>query len=157
MNNLSTVQAISGYWTGTRSNFIGLKSGSWAHNTSGRNYIAYCWAQREGFSQFSEYRGDGLSDGPFIFTGFRPRWILIKHTGGQDWVLFDTARDIDNDNDIEKLTVNETNGEVTTSNWIDIHSNGFKLRTNSAALNENGTKYIYSAFAEHPLKSARAF
>tara|TARA_Y100000004_G_C8953820_1_gene429828 strand:- start:639 stop:3977 length:3339 start_codon:yes stop_codon:yes gene_type:complete len=156
LNNLSTVQSISGYWTGTRSNIIGLKSGSWAHNTSGRNYIAYCWAQREGFSQFSEYRGDGQPDGPFIYTGFRPRWILIKHTGGQDWVLFDTARDIDNDNDIEKITANEINGEVTHSNWIDIYSNGFKLTTNSAALNENGTKYIYSAFAEHPLKLARA-
>ena len=156
LNNLSTVQSIGGYWTGTRSNLIGLKSGTWAHNTSGKNYIAYCWAQREGFSRFDEYRGDGQPNGPFIYTGFRPRWILIKHTGGQDWVLFDTARDIDNDNDIEKITVNETNGEVTHSNWIDIYSNGFKLKTNSAAINENGTKYIYSAFAEHPLKLARA-
>ena len=156
LNNNSTVQSLSGYWTGTRSNVIGLVSGSYAHNTTGRNYIAYCWAQRDGFSKFNEYRGDGQPDGPFIYTGFRPRWILIKHTGGQDWVLFDTTRDHDNDNDIEKITTNEPNGEVTHSNWIDILSNGFKLRTNAVALNENGTKYIYSAFADHPLKLARA-
>jgi len=158
LNNTSQVQSISGYWTGTRANIIGLKSGTWAHNTNTKNYIAYCWSTVEGYSKFSEYRGDGQNNnGPFVYTGFRPRWILIRSTaGGQDWLLFDTTRDPDNDSSILKITPNETNGEVPHSNWIEILSNGFKLKTNAASINENGTKYIYSAFAENPLKYARA-
>ena len=133
---------------------VGTSSGI---NQSGRTYIAYCFAPVAGYSAFGSYTGNGSTDGPFVYTGFRPRWLLIKSvTNTSSWRLLDTARDPENvanaglfPDDIEPET-------VSTNYNLDILSNGFKIRNSFSAFNTSGNSYLYMAFAEHPFKTARA-
>ena len=131
---------------------------SYTHNGTD-DYLALCFAPIEGFSAFGSYTGNGSNDGPGVFTGFRPAWLLIKNTtDGTDndyWVLFDTTRSEYNPAD-KTLIPNLTNGEGTTSHVLDFLSNGFKLRATHTSRNASGDTYIYAAFAEHPFKTARA-
>ena len=127
-------------------------------NTSGNNYIAYCFAPVAGFSAFGSYTGNGNADGPFVFTGMRPRWLLIKccsHTGR--WGIWDTERDSSNVAEL-RLRANATNVEDSGDSnvYVDILSNGFKLRNSDTDSNGSSRTYIYAAFAEHPLRHARA-
>ena len=127
-------------------------------NYSGYTYIAYCWAPVEGYSAFGSYTGNGSSDGPFVYTGFRPRWILIKNysPGGQNWILHDTTRNEYNVADLQLLP-SAANAEYQfAGNAKDILSNGFKLRGTNGGTNASGELYIYAAVAEHPFKYARA-
>ena len=122
--------------------------------------VAYCFAPVAGYSAFGSYTGNGSTDGPFIFTGFRPRFIMMKaSSAARGWIMFDTARDPYNVAQY-RLFANTSDAESsgTTANNMDILSNGFKLRlgTNSEPSNENGTTYIYMAFAESPFKYANA-
>jgi hypothetical protein len=119
--------------------------------------IAYCFAPVEGYSAFGTYTGNGSSsDGPFVYTGFRPAFILFKITSAaDDWMIFDTTRDTFNRADKE-LSPNLTKAEEDNDRGSDILSNGFKIRTTSSKWNTNGATYIYAAFAEHPFKTARA-
>jgi len=133
------------------SNFI--YNNATAMNDSGR-YVMYVWAPVEGYSKFGMYNGDS-SNYPFVFTGFRPALIITKRTdtnGG--WVLWDTKRNPSNVA-TEELYPDDPSDEYT-GGGIDILSNGFKLRNNSAHENTSGGSYIYIAFAEHPFKTARA-
>jgi len=153
------VGTISNYWgtTGPNSTTFGIWSGGGAINLSGNNHIAYCWAPVEGYSSFGSYTGNGNANGPFVYTGFKPRWILVKSTGVNGWVILDTARDDDNLAN-KQLIPNLGNPEDTVNQyfWCDILSNGFKLRTTGTPSNANGVDFIYAAFAEHPFKTARA-
>ena len=128
-------------------------------NGSGVAYVAYCWAPVAGYSAFGSYTGNGSNDGPFIYTGFRPRWILLKNTSvgtaGYDWELVDTSRSTYNVVNAE-LVANLSNIESSSWNAVDILSNGFKLRDLGAAQNGSGNTMIYAAFAENPLKYANA-
>ena len=118
--------------------------------------IAYCFAPVEGYSAFGSYTGNGSADGLFIYTGFRPRWILKKRTDTTDyWYIWDTARDPDNVVEA-KLEANDSSAEYTSADWLDILSNGFKIRNSGNDINASGGTYIYAAFAEHPFKHARA-
>ena len=134
--------------------------GSWllGLNTNNANEIAYCFAPVKGYSAMGSYTGNGSNDGPFVFTGFRPRWILVKATSSVsygNWVIHDTARSTYNVSNTG-LYANLSNAE-DSSYWFDILSNGFKIRSNAYdGTNGNGHTYIYAAFAEHPLKTARA-
>jgi len=128
------------------------------------DYVAYCFAPVEGYSAFGSYTGNGSSDGPFVYTGFRPRWILTKvsSTGGYDWMIYDTERDTYNTAD-KFLVPNyagaeqvESGGTTITTSDIDILSNGFKFRTTYLDINRSGETYIYAAFAEHPFQFSRA-
>ena len=125
-----------------------------ANNTQ----IAYCFAEVEGYSKFGSYTGNGSSDGPYVHTGFRPSWIMIKpssHTG--HWRLMDTKREVVNDGESSQLFPNLSNAESTgTSTDKDILSNGFKIRTNTSSMNTNNGTYIFMAFAEMPSKYANA-
>ena len=116
------------------------------------DYIAYCWHEVEGFSKFGSYTGNGNADGPFIYTGFKPAWIMMKSTSDgdsfADWSIFDNARSPTNEVNAQ-LRANLTNAELT-SNKIDMLSNGFKLRGTGTRINESGDTFIYMAFAEHP-------
>jgi hypothetical protein len=119
-------------------------------------YVAYCFAPVAGFSAFGSYTGNGSStDGPFVFTGHRSRWIMLKRTDSTgDWVLIDTARSSYN-LVVTYLYANLSNGE-STFNLLDITCNGFKLRDNFAGWNASGGTYVYASFAESPLKYSRA-
>jgi len=125
-------------------------------NADGENYIAYCWRSVEGFSKIGTYTGNGNADGTFVYTGFRPKFLLMKVTNtSSDWHIVDSARDVDNviQNTIDP---NENSVEGSGSNRFDFTSNGFKLRQTSGSYNGNGSTYIYMAFAETPFKYSNA-
>lgn len=126
-------------------------------NVSGQNYVAYLWAEVPGFSKFGSYVGNGSNDGSFVYTGFRPRYIMIKSsTSSQDWKIIDTARNTQNPS-ISLLAGNVTATEDTNSVYnFDILSNGFKVRNTYGYANTSGATYIYAAFAETPFKYANA-
>ena len=128
---------------------VGQGANSVNTNGSGSDYIAYCFAEVEGFSRISSYTGNGSADGPFMYCGFRPAWIMIRrYTSNGAWTIFDNQREgynVDND----ELVANTTAAETTTD-YVDILSNGFKLRSTDADVNTSGGGYIFMAFAEHP-------
>jgi hypothetical protein len=128
-----------------------------AVNDSGNTYVAYCWAEIAGFSKFGSYLANSSADGPFIYTGFRPKYILIKGSiAGNNWVALDTSRSTYNQV-AAYLLPNLSNAEGTAGNYIDILSNGFKIRDSGSDVNySSGTTYIYAAFAENPFKNALA-
>jgi hypothetical protein len=104
------------------------------------------------------YVGNGSSDGPFVYTGFRPRWILLKESSaaGNNWFIYDTARNTFNVCQ-SALRANLSDAELTTSNInFDILSNGFKPRNSDSFCNGSGSTYIYAAFAESPFQFSRA-
>jgi hypothetical protein len=128
---------------------VGVDAGT---NGSTKTYIAYCFAEKKGFSKFGSYTGNGNSDGPFIYTGFRPAFVLIKaNTAGQDWHIHDIKRSTFNVSDTVLLP-NTIDADITdtTVYGIDILSNGFKCRGTHPRVNGSGTGYIYMAFAENP-------
>jgi hypothetical protein len=125
-------------------------------NNSGDDYIAYCFTPVEGYSAFGSYTGNGSTDGPFIYTGMRPRFILQKRTdtAGSSWQILDTERDPFNLMNSPLLP--ESNSAEVTADRFDSLSNGFKIRTSNGGQNASGGSFIYAAFAEHPFKTARA-
>ena len=124
------------------------------HHTSGAELVAYCFAPVKGFSKFGVYYGDGSSDGPFIYTGFKPGLIILKRAGnaGNNWNMIDSKRNPHNDVD-KILFPSSADADVTTA-VADINSNGFKIRLTSSGWNHNQDKFIYLAFAEEPLVSS---
>ena len=148
----------SGYWNATAptSSVFSVTNNSVDVNNSSHSYIAYCWTSIEGYSKFSEFTGNGSADGTFVYTGFRPRWILIKRKDANaNWRVLDTARRTYNPNNKE-LYPSLSNAEATFT-ALDVLSNGFKLRTGDSNYNLASNDYVYMAFAEHPFKTARAF
>jgi len=124
-------------------------------NASGVTAVAYCFAQIPGYSAFGSYTGNGSTDGTFVYLGFRPRWILLKNTGGTaSWYCLDSSRDTYNVM-ADVLVPNTSAAEVSITS-VDFLSNGFKLRTTTTDINGSGTTYIYAAFAENPFKYANA-
>jgi len=119
-------------------------------------HVAYLFAEVAGFSKFGSYTGNGSSDGPFVFCGFRPRWIMVKRTDSTgEWYLRDTSRDLYNVS-TQALYANQSSAETTSSYLFDLNSNGFKLRSSGIETNANGGTYIYAAFAENPFKYSLA-
>ena len=119
--------------------------------TSGSNAIAYCFAEKKGFSKFGSYTGNGSSDGTFVYTGFKPAFVMIKRTDASaSWELSDNKRTPDNPVDI-RLRPDTTSADLTASDVFDFLSNGFKVRTSGTDFNASGGTYIYMAFASSPL------
>jgi len=119
-------------------------------------FVAYCFAEVEGYSKFGSYTGNGSADGTFVYTGFRPRWLLIKNTTGYSWILKDTARDTRNVAGFTLVPNASAADSAAGNNPTDFLSNGFKLREGSVSINSSGTTYIYMAFAENPFKNSLA-
>ncbi len=114
------------------------------------DYIAYCFAEKTGYSKFGTYDGNGQNDGPFIYTGFKPAFLIQREVGSsRDWTMIDSKRSTFNVMD-DRLVPNDSSAEVTNNN-TDFLSNGFKVRGNQTNTNNNGGRYIYMAFAEEPL------
>jgi hypothetical protein len=124
---------------------------------AGATMVAYLFAEVAGFSRFGSYTGNGSTDGPFVFCGFRPRWILFKRTDStSSWSVFDTARNTFNLTNAY-FQANASDAESVFSDiYIDILSNGFKNRGANNSLNVSGGTYIFAAFAEHPFKNSLA-
>ena len=153
LDGTHAVATSAGVWgAGMTSSVIGL-----AANQIGGNNIAYCFTPVAGYSAFGSYTGNGSSDGPFVYTGHRSRFILIKRTdSAADWVIYDTARGTYNPNP-NRLYPNLTDAETSasTSN-LAVLSNGFQPLTNNGTFNTSGATYVYASFAEHPFKTSRA-
>jgi hypothetical protein len=125
-------------------------------NANSNNYVAYCFAAIPGYSAFGSYTGNGSADGPLIHLGFKPAFVLIKSsTLVVGWVVLDAARDPYNVA-FKRLNPNSSASEGTNVNAFDMLSNGFKLRTDDNAFNQNAATYIYMAFASNPFKYSLA-
>ncbi len=119
-------------------------------NQSGQNFIAYCFTDKVGYSKMGSYIGNGNANGTFVYTGFKPALVIAKQSSGTgDWYIFDNKRQGFNPNNSE-LYPSGNDGETTTDR-IDLLSNGFKFRSSSVAVNDNGETHIFMAFAEEPL------
>jgi hypothetical protein len=124
--------------------------------------IAYCWTEIEGFSKFGSYTGTGDADGPFVYCGFKPAWVMAKNaddTGGRDWGIQDSSRKSTNPCD-KHLKANadevENSGLADSTYQIDLLSNGFKVSNNTGIWNNDGETIIFMAFAESPFQTANA-
>ena len=120
-------------------------------NKSGGSQLAYCFAEVEGFSKFGKYAGNGSTDGPFVYTGFRPAWVMVKaidHTIETAWNILDSKRNTYNPED-KYLNANDNDAEATFTFW-DFTSNGFKIRNIGNTFNVSSKNFIYMAFAENP-------
>ena len=127
-------------------------------NASGEDLIAYCWHSVAGYSKFGSYTGNGSSDGVYVFTGFKPAFLMVKKTDGagvDGWTIVDNKRDTFNVMD-QRLQAQNNNVEGGDVDLVDFLSNGFKIRYNGQMNNQNGTTYIYMAFAENPEKFSNA-
>jgi hypothetical protein len=127
-------------------------------NGSGNTYVAYCFAAVPGYSAFGSYTGNASTDGPFVFTGFRPEFVMVKNSSGTgDWIIWDSARNTFNVTN-SKLSPNTSGAEFTDTSavGVDFLSNGFKLRGTDNAVNTTSATYIYYAVAENPFKNALA-
>ena len=126
-------------------------------NTNGESHIAYAFAQKQGYSKFGGYKGNGNADGPFVYTGFKPAWLMTKRTDSSDhWRIVDNKRETSNDGSMQGLKANADESESDSgSRGLDFLSNGFKVRTTDPDSNANGGTYIYMAFAEHPFVSSK--
>lgn len=150
----------SSYWNNTAPTSsvftVGVNNGV---NQSSQNFVAYCFSEVAGYSKFGGYDGNNSVDGPFIYCGFRPKFILIKKSAGgsnADWHLHDTARDTYNSSNSILLPDSSGAEAVNAAFAIDVLSNGFKLRTSDASTNGPSYSHIYMAFAESPFRYSLA-
>ena len=152
LNSTAVPDTSTTYWQDTSpTSSVFYLGSSTRPNTSGGTYIAYCFAEKKGFSKFGSYTGNGNADGNFVYLGFKPAWVLVKNSslGGENWVLLDNKRDIDNPTNLA-LFPNLSDAESGTYPF-DFVSNGFKIRDTSASYNRSGDVFIFMAFAENPL------
>jgi hypothetical protein len=138
------------------SSVFSLGSGGDVNGSSG-TFVAYCFAGVEGFSKFGSYTGNASTDGPFVYTGFRPAWVMIKRSSAvNNWVIQDTSRSVYNVSQ-NNIYADSSGAEASyVSELTDILSNGFKQRGTGISMNGSGSTYIYMAFAENPFKNSLA-
>jgi hypothetical protein len=158
LNGTDAVITSSNRWNNTSPTSTVFTVGTdAATNGSTNNLVAYCFAEVAGYSRFGSYTGTNDNNGPFVFCGFRPAFVLIKLSSGTDsWFVVDAARDPSNQT-TRRLQPNSSAAESfsATDLAIDFLANGFKLRIYNPQINSTGT-YIFAAFAEHPFKHALA-
>ena len=123
-------------------------------NRSSGTYLAFCFADVKGYCKVTTYKANGSSDGPFIYTGFLPHWVMFKRFDGSgSWQIHDRTRETFNDGSSPTLKADGTDAEFTKN--VDFLSNGIKIRDTSSDLNgSDGQDYFILAFAEHPLVSS---
>ena len=142
----------SGVWNDTAPTNQVFSVGSSSLTNGSGTYVAYCFAEKKGYSKFGSYTGNGNANGTFVYTGFKPSWILIKTTdlAGNNWQMYDNKREgYNSQNDL--LRANSNNAEGNGTDPIDILSNGFKMYNTAGSANQSGGTYIYMAFAAEPL------
>ncbi len=160
--NLNTTGATitnSQYWNNTSPTSSVFTTGTWY--TGSLTAVAYCFAQIAGYSAFGSYTGNGSTDGPFVYTGFRPKYWLIKRTDSSDFWVTDNSVTSPYNLTSKYLLPNTADAEGDTGSnpagqAMDVLSNGFKLRNTNSGRNASGGTYIYMAFAESPFRYANA-
>ena len=149
----STAAEASGVWDGVypSSEKFFISGGSGFVNVNGSNYVAYAFKSKQGFSKFGKYTGNGNANGPFVYTGFKPAFVMLKRINTtSNWIIMDNKRNTFNEME-SRLFPNLTNAEATQSTYgLDFLSNGFKLRDTVSQSNGSGSTYIYMAYAENP-------
>ena len=145
---------------GSATTFLSVSSTTFGVGTddiiseSSHTFIAYCFAEKQGYSKFGSYKGNGNAAGSFIYTGFQPAMVIIKRTDDADnWVIYDNKRDGFN-GDTHALFPNNSDAQTTDVD-IDLLSNGFKIVRASGRVNASGGSFIYMAFAENPLVTSK--
>jgi hypothetical protein len=156
LNLASAASATSDFFNTTPTSSVFYIGSGTGNNGSGSTYVAYCFAAIAGYSAFGSYTGNGSSDGPFVYTGFRPRYLLIKlTTGANSWRVVDSSRNPYNLVNLS-LRPDASDAEYTNVDNCDFLSNGFKLRGTDGGNNGSGQTFIYAAYAENPFNSSRA-
>ena len=148
LNTTAAYAADTGIWNNTAPTSSVVSTGTGINTAN--PFIAYCFAEISGYSSFGSYTGNGsATDGPFVYTGFKPAFVMYKRTNAtESWEMYDTTRLTYNPYNAN-LKANLSNAE-TNDLRLDILSNGFKARSSNTAINASGSTYIYMAFAEHP-------
>ena len=137
-------------FTGSAINSVGASTFT---DGNGNNAVFYAFKSIQGYSKFGSFTGNGNANGPFIYTGFKPAWLMIKPTSRQNhWHMFDNKRNPENP--LTQHILADLNNSEATNSWGDMLSNGFKLRTTLVGVNGDGDTYVYMAFAEHPFVSS---
>ena len=158
LNSTAAASTNSAQWNDTDATSTVFSIGTSAA-TNGTNQIAYCFHSVEGFSKFVSYTGNGSADGPFVYTGFRPAFVMIRKTSGDRWFMGDSTRSPTNTSDgIRLVDASGVDAEFANSpaEDYDMLSNGFKINTSDNGVNTSGSTYIYMAFAENPFKYSNA-
>jgi hypothetical protein len=161
LNLTSSIGTSTDPWNNTAPTSSVITMGTGVGSSSSTNYgvytsVAYCFADVEGYSKFGSYTGNGSADGTFVYTGFRPAFVMIKSSSNAAyWVIEDSSRNPSNVVNLE-LFPNDSTAETNASRSVDFLSNGFKLRHTDTTQNGSAYTYIYMAFAENPFKNSLA-
>ena len=157
LNTTAAYAATSVMWNNTAPTSSVFTVGTTgAVNNTSDSMVAYCWTPIAGYSAFGSYTGNGSTDGTFVYTGFKPKFVIVKMTSSTgDWYTFDSVRDPYNATQ-QGLSPNSSASETTYTGWGDLLSNGFKIRRTDAAWNASGGTYVYMAFAESPFRNSLA-
>ena len=155
LENVGTETAGAAMWGTINSSIVSFRHS--ANSSNGNNMVGYFFNSVEGYCKFGEYTGNGSTNGPFVFLGFRPAFLLIRRTNGSgNWYLFDSKRNTFNYVN-GRLKAESSGGEDTSYNVMSFLSNGFKLENQyDGSWNGNGDKWMFLAFAESPFKNSRA-
>jgi hypothetical protein len=154
LNSSNAFASNTGVWQNTNptSTIVYGNSSNWGGSEP---YVMYCWAEVAGFSRFGSYTGNGSTDGVFVYTGFRPKWVMFKRTdSGAGWLILDSSRNTFNvmNNQLYANSADAESGGATA----DFLSNGIKIRETGGGTNANGGSYVFMAFAENPFKNSLA-
>ena len=148
LNTQAAEASIIDSSTAPTSTVLNIGTGSEV-NTSSGTYVAYCFAEKKGFSKFGRYTGNGNADGPFLYTGFKPAFVIIKQVNTTNhWYMWDNKR---SKNVIDHYSRPNTTDAEGTYEWLDFVSNGIKIRNISGGASTNGGTYVYMAWAAEPL------
>jgi hypothetical protein len=153
INDTQAFDTSTTYWNDTTPTSSLFTVGTNGDTNSSGGMIAYCFSDIKGFSKYGTYEGNGNSDGPFIYTGFKPAFVITKRadTGGDNWHVLDSKRDVNNPA-AQVLQPNNNAAESTTgTSQIDFCANGFKIRGTGSTVNTSGLTYVFIAIAENPL------
>ena len=154
LNTYGNTASASSVWNSLPSSTV-INMGDNAGVNDDGDMIMYAWHSVQGFSKFGTYRGNGNVDGPFVYLGFRPAWVLFKRTAGSaaNWQLWDNKRN--SANAVNRSLLPDDSAAEQTDQNIDFLSNGFKIRSSAGHLNADGVTFIYAAFAEAPFVNSK--
>ena len=156
--SLTQQQTSSNFWITDPTTSVFSVSNSDYVNENNSTYVFYCFAEVEGYSKFGSYTGNGSTDGTFVYTGFRPSWVMVKRTDSSNyWMILDDVRETANPENLGLYpNLSDAEGSFGNGTGIDFVSNGFKHRDNVASTNASSGTYIYMAFAKQPFKFSNA-